>query len=327
MVESPLTHPNLVFETAAEHVTTRVPIASPIQKMSEVRRTLMENEYEYAACVAVCEGEVLRGILKIENALSAPGEVTAGEIMDVDPPVVAPGTDQERTAWHAVRHGESALAVVDAQRKFMGFVPPQRLLEVLLWEHEEDMSRLGGYLHDTAAARRASQEPVPRRFWHRLPWLLIGLVGAVFAADIVGAFEGQLQGKVLLAFFIPGIVYLADAVGTQTETLVVRGLSLGVGIRQIAWREIITGVLIGITVALVFFPIALWRWGEADVALAVSLALLAACSMATFIAMALPWLIHRLGKDPAYGSGPLATVVQDLLSILIYFVIVTNLVE
>jgi magnesium transporter len=287
----------------------------------------MDKEYDYAACIAVCEGGELVGILKIERALYAPGEATAGEVMDADPPVVAPGTDQEQAAWHAVRHGEYALAVVDEQRKFLGFVPPQRLLEVLLWEHDEDMSRLGGFLHDTATARQASQEPIPRRYWHRLPWLLFGLAGAVFAADIVGAFEGKLQGKVLLAFFIPGIVYLADAVGTQTETLVVRGLSVGVGIRKIAWREVITGVLIGVTIGLVFFPIALWRWGEPDVALAVSLALVAACSTATLIAMALPWLIHRLGKDPAYGSGPLATVAQDLLSILIYFLIATNLVE
>jgi magnesium transporter len=327
MVEAVLTHPNLIFETAAEHVTDRVPVAAPAQKMSDIRRTLLGNDYDYAACIAVCEEGKLRGILKIETALSAPGEVTAGERMDLDPPVVSPGTDQERAAWLAVRHGEYALAVVDEQDRFVGFIPPQRLLEVLLWEHDENMSRLGGYLLSTATARRASQEPILRRFWHRLPWLLLGLVGAVFAADIVGAFEEQLQGKVLLAFFIPGIVYLADAVGTQTETLIVRGLSVGVGIRQIVWREVITGVLIGVAIALTFFPIALWRWGEFDVALAVSLSLLAACSTATFVAMTLPYLIQRLGKDPAFGSGPLATVVQDLLSILIYFLFASSLVH
>ena len=70
-----------------------------------------------------------------------------------------------------------------------------------------------------------------------------------------------------------------------------------------------------------FFPFALFRWGGYDMALAVALALVAACSTATLTALALPWLLHRLGGDPAFGSGPLATVVQDLLSIMIYLVI------
>jgi magnesium transporter len=76
-----------------------------------------------------------------------------------------------------------------------------------------------------------------------------------------------------------------------------------------------------------FLPVGLWRWGEPDVAVAVALSLLTACSIATLIAMALPWLLHRLGRDPAYGSGPLATVVQDLLSVLIYLVIALSLVR
>ncbi len=98
------------------------------------------------------------------------------------------------------------------------------------------------------------------------------------------------------------------------------------GIRQMARPELLSGLLIGLALSSVFFPIALLRWGDDDVAIAVSLSLLAACSVATLIAMALPWAIHRLGKDPAFGSGPQATVIQDLLSILIYFVIASYVV-
>jgi magnesium transporter len=208
----------------------------------------------------------------------------------------------------------------------VGFIPPHRLLSVLLWEHEEDMDRLGGFLRGTAQARSASQEPAGRRFRHRVPWLLVGLVGALLAADIVGAFAEQLKETVVLAFFIPGIVYLADAVGTQTETVVIRGLSVGVGLRQMVRPELLSGLLMGLALSLIFFPMALWRWGDSDVAIAVSLSLLAACSVATLIAMTLPWVIHRLGRDPAYGSGPLATVIQDLLSILIYFAIASSII-
>jgi magnesium transporter len=263
----------------------------------------------------------------METLLAAADDATAGDLMDPDPPVVAPGIDQEVAAWKAVRHGEGVLAVVDDAGRFVGLVPPQRLLSVLLWEHDEDMARLGGFLHDMSAARGASEEPVRRRLWHRLPWLLVGLAGAFVAADIVGSFEGQLEDQVMLAFFVPGVVYLADAVGTQTEALVIRGLSVGVSIKRVVRRELLTGLLIGIALALAFFPIAVWRWGATDLALAVALALLAACATATVVAMVLPWVLYRLGRDPAFGSGPLATVIQDLLSILIYFTIAVALVD
>jgi magnesium transporter len=314
------------LETAAEHLTTRVPVAAPSARVGDIRRSLEGQQFDTVAEIAICEEDKLVGLLSVEDLLAAPADAMASTRMDADPPVVAPGMDQEVAAWKAVQHRESSLAVVDGEGRFVGLIPPHRLLAVLLWEHDEDMARLGGFLHDTAAARTAAREPVRRRLWHRVPWLLVGLVGAFLSADIVGAFEEQLRERVILAFFLPGVVYLADAVGTQTEALVIRGLSVGVVIGQVVRRELLTGLLVGVALAGAFFPIAWWRWGEADVALAVALSLVAACSIATLVAMLLPWLFHRLGSDPAFGSGPLATVVQDLLSILLYFAICSRLV-
>jgi magnesium transporter len=313
--------PQVVFETAAEHLTSRVPIAAPTARAGEIRRSLEGRAFDTVAEIAVCEDGKLVGLLNVEDVLAAPEETLASQIMDPDPPVVAPGLDQELAAWKAVQHGESSLAVVDAAGRFVGLIPPSRLLAVLLSEHDEDMARLGGFLRDTASARSAGQEAVRRRIVHRLPWLLLGLAGAFVAADIVATFEEQLQGRVMLAFFLPGVVYLADAVGTQTEALVIRGLSVGVPIGRVVFRELLTGLLMGLALALAFAPVALWRWGQPDVVLAVALSLLSACSIATVIATSLPWLLRRLGLDPAFGSGPLATVVQDLLSILLYFLI------
>lgn len=316
----------LSFETAAEHVCRQVPITRPDALAGDVRRSLAGWQFEVATHIAVCAGERLAGILTIEQLLRAPETVPMHELMDTEPPVVAPGLDQELAAWRAVKHGESALAVVDDAGRFVGFIPPHRLLAVLLWEHDEDMVRLGGFLRSSSEALSASRERVAQRLWHRLPWLFLGLVGAVLAADIVGAFSHHLEDHMMLAFFIPGVVYLADAVGTQTETVVVRGLSLGVGFDRVLGREALTGVMVGTVLALAFLPYALWRWGDTGVALTVALSVLAACSTATLVAMALPWAMQRLGFDPAFGSGPLATVLQDLLSILIYFVIATALV-
>jgi magnesium transporter len=274
----------VTFETAAAHACTQVPVASPGARAGDIRQALVGQRYENATHIVVCEASMFRGILRLEDVLTAPAAAPASTLMDAAPPVVAPGVDQEVAAWQAVQHAESALAVVDVNGRFVGLIPPHRLLAVLLSEHEEDLSRLGGFLKNTSMARHTSEEAILRRFWHRLPWLLLGLAGALLAADMVGWFEAQLQDNVLLAFFVAGVVYLADAVGTQTKTVVVRGLSVGVAIQQVVWRELLTGVLIGIALALVALPVVYWRWGKGDVALGVSLSLLAACSTATIAA-------------------------------------------
>jgi magnesium transporter len=140
----------------------------------------------------------------------------------------------------------------------------------------------------------------------------------------MGSYEDVLARQVLVAFFVPGVVYIADAVGTQTEALVIRGLSVGIGIARVAVREVLTGVVLGALLAALAFPLIVVVWQDIEVAGAVSAALFAASAIATIVAMALPWIFHRLGGDPAFGSGPLSTVVQDLLSVLIYFAIATT---
>ncbi len=312
---------------AVSHATSAVPVAAPAQTAAEVRASLVGGTFDSVAVIAVCDAGRLVGLVTIERLLAADGDTEVRAIMDPDPPVVAPGADQEIAARKAVGHHEPGLAVVDETGRFHGLIPPHRLLAVLLEEHHEDLARLGGYLGSASAARTAMNESVRRRLWHRLPWLLVGLAGALASAVIVGSFEHQLATHVLIAFFLPGVVYLADAIGTQTEALVIRGMSAGVPVRKVAARESVTGVLLGLLLAALSFPVIALFWGDATVALAVGLALLAASSIATVVAMGLPWLIQRLGHDPAFGSGPLATVVQDLLSVVLYFTIATLLLS
>jgi magnesium transporter len=119
---------------------------------------------------------------------------------------------------------------------------------------------------------------------------------------------------------------MADAVGTQTETVVIRGMALGIRIRTVFARELVTGLVIGALLGSLFLFFALAAWSEARVAAAVALSLAISCSVATLVAMALPYALARFGRDPAFGSGPLATVIQDLLSILAYFGVAVLLV-
>ena len=311
---------------AREHATTSVPTARAEQTVGETREELTGGSFDYAGVVAVLDGDTLVGLLSLERLLAAePGERVA-DLMDSTPLVVGPEADQEAVAWEMVRRGESSAAVVDSAAGFVGVVPPHRMLGVLLAEHDEDLARLGGYLAKTERARSAAEETIPRRLWHRLPWLFVGLAGAMAAAIIVGRFEEELDKKVLLAFFLPAVVYMADAVGTQTETVLIRGLSVGVELRDVVLRELATGLVVGALMAAAFFPFALLVWGDGQVAVAVGLSLAASCSIATLVAMVFPWVFWRLGADPAFGSGPLATVMQDLLSITVYLVIATEIV-
>jgi magnesium transporter len=315
------------LRTAAEHASTRVPVAAPTELVTDVLSRLRGERFDSATVVAVCaDGDQLVGLATIEDLFAAPAGATVGAVMDPRPVTVAPDTDQERAAWQAARHRQAGLAVVDAQGRFCGLISPRQLLDVLLEEHHEDLARLGGFLHSTSTARATTVESVPRRVWHRVPWLGLGLVGAMLSAGLMSAFERQLSEAVLIAFFVPGIVYLADAVGTQTEILAIRGLSVGVEIGRIAGREVLTGVLMGLLLGALVLPVTALVWGDATVAVAVALAVAAASAVATMVAIVLPWLLSRLGRDPAFGSGPLSTVVQDLLSLLIYLAVAALIV-
>ena len=312
---------------ATAHVAVRVPRAGPGDRAGDVRSSLVGERFDCADDIAVLDGERIVGLLPIERLLAAPADAQVGGIMDPDPPVVAPGRDQEAVAWEMVRRGESSVAVEDGAGRFVGLVPPHRMIGVLLAEHDEDVARLAGYLSRAGQARQAAEEPLLRRLWHRLPWLAIGLAGAMLSAIFVGAFEADLEENVLLAIFIPAVVYMADAVGTQTEAVLIRGMAAGVDLRVVVLREAGTGAVLGLLLAAAFLPFAWLVWGDGQVAIAVALALFAACAMATVVAMALPWLLSRSGRDPAFGSGPLATVVQDLLSILTYFLVASVVVS
>lgn len=309
---------------AAGLSTARVPTFASSQTVAEARRAMAGQSFDFVDVVVLDQGRLI-GLVAASRLLEAGEEALLGELAEPDPAVIRPGDPEEPAAWAMVRRRQGALAVVEADGSFVGLVPPHALVGRLLAQHDEDAARLGGYLASSGRARLSAEEPVRRRLLHRLPWLLVGLVGAMASAVLVGSFEAQLDKKVLLAFFVPAVVYMADAVGTQTETLLIRGMSAQIDMRKVIRRELLTGVLIGILIGLAFFGFALIGWGDFDVALAVALALTASCSIATSVATVLPRLLARLGSDPAFGSGPLATIVQDLLSIAVYLAIATPL--
>ncbi|MGK2954219.1 MAG: magnesium transporter [Solirubrobacterales bacterium] len=309
-------------KSAIFHATLKVPTAGPEELVSDVRDSLVGHEFEVAGQVIVLEKNVAVGSASLEELMAVRDGRQMREVMHADPPQVSEDAHQEVAAHLMAKSSGGCVVVVASDGSFKGVLSPQRMLAVLIEEHEEDLARLGGYTAGSRQARRAAEESVPRRLWHRLPWLLIGLLGAMLSAVILGGFEGRLEANVLIALFIPAIVYMADAVGTQTETLAIRALAVGVPIRDLVLKELVTGAVIGLVIGAAFFLFSLIGWGDSKVALAVGIALLASSTIATVVAMLLPALFQKLGIDPAFGSGPLATVAQDLLSILTYLGVV-----
>jgi magnesium transporter len=201
------------------------------------------------------------------------------------------------------------------------------IIQVMQHEHSEDLHRLAGIRYSSRRAQSALTGSPWTRVAHRVPWLMIGLAGAMLTALAMAAFEPVLQAHIAVAFFVPAIVYLADAIGTQTEAVVVRGLSHGhLPLAKILLGELATGAIIGALLGLVSFPLTYWGFASAPISLAVSLSIALASAVAASVGLMLPWMLSSRNLDPAFGSGPLATIIQDILSILIYLGVVTLLV-
>lgn len=315
-------------ETAAQHAVARVPTARASETVRAVLARLPGHAYDYAGSVYVLDDAArLLGMAHMAQLLAASPEQTILAAARTDFPEVFPETDQEAVASLAIVHGLTAVPVIDRERRLVGVVPPDALFNVLRREHVEDLHRLAGIRRETLRARNAMEAPPMRRARDRLPWLLVGLAGSMLATLVMSWFEAALHAKLAIAFFVPAIVYLADAVGTQSEAIAVRGLSLSnTPVRELIGGELRTGLLIGLSLGALTLPFTWLVFGDWQLAFAVALSLVVSASVATTIGLGFPWLLARLGKDPAYGSGPIATIIQDVLSLIIYFTIATLLV-
>ena len=316
------------YETSAAHVNLQSMVAQRTDTAGELRRRIRQlarSDWELV-CVIGDDGRLL-GTLTAAELLVMADRTVLGDVAHPEQARVLADTDQEKMASIALHRNVAAMPVVDADGHLVGVVGSRTLMDILRREHVEDLHRLAGITSESAGARNALEEAPLRRARHRLPWLVVGLGGSMVATFIVARFESALAVKPELAFFIPGLVYLADAIGTQSEAVAVRGLSLShIGIGRLIGNELRTGLLIGVVLALLAFPMIWLVFGEPRLASAVALALAGASIVASVLGLVLPWLLARTGSDPAYGSGPLATIVQDVLSLLIYFGCVTVIV-
>ncbi|MEK6480631.1 magnesium transporter [Catalinimonas sp. 4WD22] len=307
-------------------INSRVPVVSLEDTIEKTLGEVRNSDWEEIQYIFVTDTQNhLKGYFTFNKLLKSAADQKAVDMMQ---PCFAVKIHHslEYIATHAISQNISTVPVIDEQEHFIGIIPAQIIIETLRKEHIEDMHKLAGIRKESSHARKVIGEPPLRSLRHRLPWLLIGLAGSFISTYLMADYESILRNYISLSFFVPGIVYLADAIGTQTETLVIRGLSLSrVKIQKMIYTELRTGTLIGIILGILSLPVSLYISQNIQIAWIVSVSVVAAGTVATSVGLLLPWTLQRFGLDPAFGSGPLATIMQDILSILIYLMIANAL--
>lgn len=314
-------------ETAGRLAIQSFPVVTVSDVAATIRSRLMHESYESTDLVVVTDGTGrYRGVIELRHILQAREDKPAEKMMRADWPTVLPTTDQEHAVHAAYRGRVTALPVVTHDGRPLGILSPRVLLEVLAREHREDLHRIVGILRERAGAEHALDDPPLQRAARRLPWLLAGLGMSVMAVLAMAGFERMLAANVTIAFFLPALVYLTDAIGTQTEAMVIRALSLQkLSLGRLLVTEVTTGGLIGLALASVAF-LGVWLvLGNVLLGVGVAISLLAAGTLASSVGLLLPWILSRANIDPAFGSGPVATIIQDVLTILIYFTVMSML--
>lgn len=310
-------------EAARRHVVENVLMCPEHMTVEATRHRIMSGAYDIPDVVLVLDDHGrYAGVAELRSILTSRDGTQLGEIARRDWPSVEPEVDQEHAVEAATEAGVTTLPVVGREGRPLGCMPARAMLDVLTAEHREDVHRMAGMLRKNSGARHALEDPPLQRFARRIPWLLVGFGLSTAGTALMAGFETMLKANVAISFFIPALVYLADAIGTQTEAVAVRGLSLGqLRLRRILMGEIATGALIGATLGALAILGVWFTFGDARLAVAVGLSLLTAGMLASVIGLLLPWALSRFAIDPAYGSGPVATIIQDVLSILVYFLI------
>ncbi len=316
-------------EAVAGRLAERVPILEETLSVGEACSLLRRDPHEpFDAVIVIAPDGRYAGAVALPQLLMAASHERLSSIARVDWPAVDALTDQERAVEIARLGGVAALPVLGEDGRPMGLVPARTLIEVLAEEHREDMQRLVGVMKDEDGARHALEDPPLVRARRRLPWLLVGLALSSAATALMAGFEEALQANIVIAFFIPALVYLADAVGTQTEAAAVRALSLHPRpLGRLLAGEVATGVLIGLPLGLLALAGVWFAFQDLRVAAGVAVSLVAASTFASALGLSLPWLLSRLGTDPAFGSGPVATILQDVLTMGIYFGVMAFLLQ
>lgn len=316
-VPVPVTH-------AINWVLKEVPTIFPENTINDAHNLFLQKAQEFDSLeylYVLNHSRHLVGFCSIKQIFQHAPTTKIQAIMKTDIITARSTADQEEVATLALRNELPMIPIIAKDNTFLGIVPFKNILKILHAEHVEDFLLSVGIHSKVDKALDGSIFFFTKA---RLPWLVLGLFGGIAAAYIVDIFEGLLTMHFMLAAFIPLIVYIADAVGTQTETLFIRSIALNshLDFKRYVFREIITALLLGLALGTVvsFLTIFIFHVSYL-IGIVLGLSLFLTVLTACIIGFTIPYILGRFRADPALGSGPFATIITDITSLTIYFLI------
>jgi len=310
-------------ELALSHLTTKVPTALASQTVGDVKKLLLDRTTDFTSIhytYIVDTTDRLVGVISIKEVLQTDDAMSLAEFCLAELVCARRHSSAERVAHLAIKHNISAVPIVDGNKKLLGVVTADDIHDILNLEHSRDILQFAGIKSEHSPGAIIFDERPSAHLRARLPWLLLGLVGGIVAAIVVGQYEEALHSHIILAAFIPAIVYVADSVGGQTQMIFIRALALNhsLSIRTYVGREIMVNVMLALILgAIIFLTATLWLQ-QIIVGVILGVSVFLTVLVSVVIAILLPYLSQKFHKDPAIASGPLATVCRDILSLLIY---------
>jgi magnesium transporter len=317
--------------TAQDIVIKEFPQVFEYQTIAEVEQIVIKNINLYKTFNYVYvtdDWDKLVGIASIKDIFRHSKDVHISEISIKKPIVVAPEVTEAKVAYLALKNALKEVPVVDAEGKLVGIIPNDVILSVAFRESRDDLMRFAGYKNVLSLPDNILEISVFTALKHRLPWLILGLVGGILAAKIIDGFEMTLQKNLILASFIPLIVYMSDAVGTQMEAFIIRDLALNADLnfKKYLFKQLSVLFFIGILSSVVVFGATNFIYGDIAVSYTLAIALFVAILSSVVTGLLIPYIFSRIKTDPANASGPIATIIQDIFSVLIYFTVAYYLI-
>ena len=299
------------------------------QTLANIRDVGTSKETVYAIYVLDQHQHLLR-VVSLRQLVLANGSVKVGEVGDRRAPVtVTTRTDREEVARVIAKYNLLAVPVIDDERRVLGIVTVDDVIDAIVHEQTEDVQKFGGMEALDAPYMDIGFAHMIRK---RAPWLCALFLSEMLTATAMQRFQGEIEHAALLAMFIPLVMSSGGNSGSQATSLIIRALALReIKLRdwwRIASRELPTGLILGAILGVIgFLRISLWQalgfynYGphHALVALTVGVALVGIVAFGSLAGSMLPFVLRRLGFDPASASAPFVATLVDVTGLVIYF--------
>ena len=270
----------------------------------------------------------LVGVVSLRQLITNSPSKKLSQIMNERPISVLTDMEQEEVAKQVSRYNIIAIPVVDEENKLLGIITVDDVIDVIREEATEDFFRMAGAGKDREILLKSTYGAARLRF----PWLLVTWAGGIFASIIIGTYKDLITDWIILAAYMPIIVGMGGNIGTQSSTIIVRGLSTGrVSINawwSVLFKEMRVGILLGITYAILLtFAASYFYDSNLTIGLAAGIGILASMTLATLTGTLAPILLHQLNVDPAIATGPFVTTSIDILGITIYLFVASYMLS